>query len=696
MVITSLLGPALAMMFGTRSRSLRTPVTTDVTISIAWHKINGLETGDFDVTSSENEVLAACVYNIEDAYDPDTYPPEVSSGATGDSTDPDPDSHTTLYGTADTMFIGCCAVDRRNIVSYPTNCPDDNIEDGGGGASDASVGMANDGIDNSTFNPDNFGCGTADEWCACTVSLYRDGSISADQTINPNAVALTITAPNITLDFGDITVTQTAIALAITALDITYTLGDLTVTQAATALSISTPDITYTLGDLTVTQAAVPFTVSVPNVTITQIVAQAATPLTITAPDITYTLGDLTVTQAAVALTISVPDVGVAIEQVIFPSAIALAVTAPDIGTDISLTVTQTAVTLPITTPDVTYTLGDLTVTQSAVAFTITVPDVTVVTPEQTIYPDAVALPITAPDVTINATLTVTQTAVTLAVTAPDVTYSTTLTILPDALAMAITPQDVTLSFGDITVTVDAIAFPITTPNVTLGISLTLLPDAIAFTITPPDPTMDIGDLTILPDAIVLSITAPSITVDAGAEQTIYPSALTLTITAPSIRMVPELWGPDAVPRPAPTWDRSDFLYSGEPLPIPPPADPELAAFHRKLIDYLRRITTKLRFQISSVGALETFAAGIDGDQTFATASWEDIEWDEPWRRDASFAHDATSNPEQITLLQSGFYLMLIDVRTDDQAFEVRVADADGNALEYSYAKHVCTHARSS
>ncbi|MHA2265859.1 MAG: hypothetical protein ACXAEN_25995, partial [Candidatus Thorarchaeota archaeon] len=74
-----------------------------------------------------------------------------------------------------------------------------------------------------------------------------------------------------------------------------------------------------------------------------------------------------------------------------------------------------------------------------------------------------------------------------------------------------------------------------------------------------------------------------------------------------------------------------EFLVSGEPMPIPPKVDdPELEAFHRKLMDYLRRLTTKLsntEFGGSAdVGVIETFAATIDGDQSVdGAATWTDI-----------------------------------------------------------------------
>ncbi|MHA2265800.1 MAG: hypothetical protein ACXAEN_25700 [Candidatus Thorarchaeota archaeon] len=133
------------------------------------------------------------------------------------------------------------------------------------------------------------------------------------------------------------------------------------------------------------------------------------------------------------------------------------------------------------------------------------------------------------------------------------------------------------------------------------------------------------------------------------------------------------------------------FLFSGEPLPLAPSTDdPELENFHRKLLDYLRRLTEKVSapetYGGPSSGVLEAFASGLSANQNCAdSTAWTDIGWTDPWRRDAAFAHDATTDPDEITLVQSGFYLLHMDISIDNASdIQLRLANGDGDGLAYS------------
>jgi hypothetical protein len=132
------------------------------------------------------------------------------------------------------------------------------------------------------------------------------------------------------------------------------------------------------------------------------------------------------------------------------------------------------------------------------------------------------------------------------------------------------------------------------------------------------------------------------------------------------------------------------FLFSGEPLPLAPNRDddPELAAFHTKLLDYLRRLTQKISasevYGGASVATVETFAAALTGDQTMANNAWDGIVWTDPLRRDSYYTHDKDDVGEQITLVNAGLYLMHLDVQTDDPNFSLRIANGDGDGLAYS------------
>jgi hypothetical protein len=209
-------------------------------------------------------------------------------------------------------------------------------------------------------------------------------------------------------------------------------------------------------------------------------------------------------------------------------------------------------------------------------------------------------------------------------------------------------------------------------------------PDAIALTISVPTPVIA---RTEKPDALALTISVPTPTVDLGAGAvTIYPEVLALAISVPT----PYIFG-GVTPSVTPTTpvDRSDFLYSGEPLPIPPPDTPEVEAFTRKLLDYLRRLSAKLSstiYSISNIGTIDSFAAGLAADQDIPTTNWTGIDWDDPLRADSAFTHSATTNPDEITLAQEGFYALFLNLQlvVPPSDVELRLVNQDAQVLDYS------------
>lgn len=108
-------------------------------------------------------------------------------------------------------------------------------------------------------------------------------------------------------------------------------------------------------------------------------------------------------------------------------------------------------------------------------------------------------------------------------------------------------------------------------------------------------------------------------------------------------------------------------IFSGEPLPVAPPIkDPELNAFHRKLIDYLRRLTGKLNQYVGAGNGLETFVTTIAGEANATLGSdWAPIDWTLDIRKDAVYEHSISSNQEQITVLLAGLYIILCDLWLD-------------------------------
>lgn len=161
-----------------------------VSLNIAWIEATGSESGTFTVTTSGFEQAVAHVYAIQDADDPDTNPPEVSTGATGNNTTPDPDSLTPGGGSDDYLYFAFYGQDGNTTAGTvePSGYTGDQT-DAGTGAS-CAIGYAYKGTtgsssdDPGTFTND----GTTDEWVACTVGVYPTAAAGGGTT-NPFTMA---------------------------------------------------------------------------------------------------------------------------------------------------------------------------------------------------------------------------------------------------------------------------------------------------------------------------------------------------------------------------------------------------------------------------------------------------------------------------------------------------------------------------
>lgn len=124
-------------------------------------------------------------------------------------------------------------------------------------------------------------------------------------------------------------------------------------------------------------------------------------------------------------------------------------------------------------------------------------------------------------------------------------------------------------------------------------------------------------------------------------------------------------------------------IFSGEPLPIPPvTGDAELEAFHRKLIDYLRRLAGRLsRGLISSGSGIESLAAVKDGDQVLTGSGAEDIvTWETLLWQDDAFSHETNG----VRIRKAGRFLVHVDVGIGKTGMEFAVR-RNGVNLDYGY-----------
>lgn len=137
-------------------------------------------------------------------------------------------------------------------------------------------------------------------------------------------------------------------------------------------------------------------------------------------------------------------------------------------------------------------------------------------------------------------------------------------------------------------------------------------------------------------------------------------------------------------------------IFSGEPLPIAPAIDDaELSAFHRKVLDYLRRLAAKIdQFGDNGGDAADgnvlVFAAYKDTEDIFDDTTPTPVPWDVVIRRDSIFNFTAPSAIIQVT--EAGFYVVEVDLRPfKNLPFFVHVAKVDAGGsetddIDYSYS----------
>lgn len=124
---------------------------------------------------------------------------EVSSstGNTGTSANPDPDSITPSWGSADTYYRAVAAHDDGTnvITGYPTNFTDNQNADASGGGTGAGLGSAGYQSTTSPMNPSTFTIDASEQWVSWTIA------------IRPN-VSITVTPSPVTAALGVVAVTQ--------------------------------------------------------------------------------------------------------------------------------------------------------------------------------------------------------------------------------------------------------------------------------------------------------------------------------------------------------------------------------------------------------------------------------------------------------------------------------------------------------
>ncbi len=141
-------------------------------------------------------------------------------------------------------------------------------------------------------------------------------------------------------------------------------------------------------------------------------------------------------------------------------------------------------------------------------------------------------------------------------------------------------------------------------------------------------------------------------------------------------------------------------IFSGEIMPVAPKIDdPELSAFVRNLLDYLRRLTGKLsRFTGTNTGASVLVFAAYADDQEYLSAGDNQIVWTHRLRQDSPYSWSSPS--AQIQVSQPGFYLVLVDLMFHPGAAidtDVWISKVQGTTIlstaRYGYSEYGLTDA---
>lgn len=141
---------------------------------IAYRKADGGEGASIEVATDGAQMSSHVSYRITGHADPSTQAPEASTGATGSSNSPNPDSLDPTGGAKDFLWIAVAGYNdgRTTVTGYPTNYTLSNLN---GRANDAEgVGTGVGGYNNNTTieDPGTFTLSASERWVACTVAVH--------------------------------------------------------------------------------------------------------------------------------------------------------------------------------------------------------------------------------------------------------------------------------------------------------------------------------------------------------------------------------------------------------------------------------------------------------------------------------------------------------------------------------------------
>lgn len=144
---------------------------SEARITAWWRKADETEGADEDFVTSSSQRGGSSAYRISGAIDPDTQPPEASTGVSANTTTPDPDIVTPTGGAKEYLFIAACGADSDKADGGPANMSNP-LFFGEFAAGGAGGGTAEQTENTETFNPDTFNLTSADWAAAFTIAVH--------------------------------------------------------------------------------------------------------------------------------------------------------------------------------------------------------------------------------------------------------------------------------------------------------------------------------------------------------------------------------------------------------------------------------------------------------------------------------------------------------------------------------------------
>ncbi len=149
-------------------------------LAVAYRKADGTESSTITVTTGASKTSSHTSYRISGAIDPTTQAPEISTGATGASTNPDPDNLTPTGGAKDYLWLAVHGHNKdANTTAFPTNYTN-GVSTQGGGSTGSAIGSAERNLNAASENPATFTIGAALDWVAATIAIHPAGTFEQE------------------------------------------------------------------------------------------------------------------------------------------------------------------------------------------------------------------------------------------------------------------------------------------------------------------------------------------------------------------------------------------------------------------------------------------------------------------------------------------------------------------------------------